>query len=50
MKNKFNSSVLHDGYIYGLDEQILSCVGVNTGVQMEGRRYGLDRCCWPVTT
>ena len=31
MKNKFNSSVLHDGYIYGLDEGILSCLDVNTG-------------------
>jgi outer membrane protein assembly factor BamB len=31
MKNKFNSSVLHNGYIYGLDEGILSCLDVNTG-------------------
>jgi outer membrane protein assembly factor BamB len=28
MKNKFNSSVLHDGHIYGLDEGILTCVDV----------------------
>ncbi|HEX5873036.1 MAG TPA: PQQ-binding-like beta-propeller repeat protein [Pyrinomonadaceae bacterium] len=31
MKNKFNSSVLHNGHIYGLDEGILSCLDVNTG-------------------
>src|ERR1041385_2228268 len=41
MKNKFNSSVLHDGYIYGLDEGILSCVDVNTGTRKwKGGRYG----------
>src|SRR5262249_42830452 len=41
MKNKFNSSVLYNGYIYGLDEGILSCVDVNTGERKwkEGR-YG----------
>ncbi|HEX6718414.1 MAG TPA: PQQ-binding-like beta-propeller repeat protein [Pyrinomonadaceae bacterium] len=41
MKNKFNSSVLHDGYIYGLDEGILVCLDVNTGERKwkEGR-YG----------
>ncbi len=39
MKNKFNSSVLHNGYIYGLDEGILSCLDVNTGERKwkEGR-------------
>ena len=39
MKNKFNSSVLHDGYVYGLDEGILSCMDVNTGERKwkEGR-------------
>ena len=31
MKNKFNSSVLHNGHIYGLDEGVLSCLDVNTG-------------------
>ncbi len=31
MKNKFNSSVLHNGYVYGLDEGILVCLDVNTG-------------------
>ena len=46
MKNKFNSSVLHNGYIYGLDEQILVCLDVNTGERKwkEGRYgYGPDR-------
>jgi len=41
MKNKFNSSVLHDGYIYGLDEGILTCLDVNTGNRKwKGGRYG----------
>jgi outer membrane protein assembly factor BamB len=39
MKNRFNSSVLHNGYIYGLDEKILACIDVNTGERKwkEGR-------------
>jgi outer membrane protein assembly factor BamB len=43
MKNKFNSSVLHNGYVYGLDEGILVCLDVNTGERKwkEGRfAYG----------
>lgn len=41
MKNKFNSSVLHEGYVYGLDEGILTCLDVNTGVRKwKGGRYG----------
>jgi outer membrane protein assembly factor BamB len=41
MKNKFNSSVLYQGYIYGLDEGILTCVDVNTGERKwKGGRYG----------
>jgi outer membrane protein assembly factor BamB len=41
MKNKFNSSVLHKGYVYGLDEGILTCVDVNTGERKwKGGRYG----------
>jgi len=41
MKNKFNSSVLHNGYIYGLDEQILVCLDVNTGERKwKDGRYG----------
>jgi outer membrane protein assembly factor BamB len=44
MKNKFNSSVLHEGYVYGLDEQILTCVDVNTGVRKwKGGRYGFGQ-------
>src|SRR5687767_8108108 len=39
MKNKFNSSVLHNGYVYGLDEGILVCLDVNSGERKwkEGR-------------
>ena len=41
MKNKFTSSVLHDGYIYGLDESILACVDAETGeLKWKGGRYG----------
>ncbi|HEV7746491.1 MAG TPA: PQQ-binding-like beta-propeller repeat protein [Pyrinomonadaceae bacterium] len=41
MKNKFNSSVLHDGYVYGLDEGILTCLDVSTGERKwKGGRYG----------
>ena len=41
MKNKFNSSVVHEGHAYGLDEGILTCVEVNTGARKwKGGRYG----------
>src|SRR5579864_74665 len=41
MKNKFNSSVLYQGYIYGLDEAILACIDAKTGeLKWKGGRYG----------
>jgi len=41
MKNKFTSSVLRNGYIYGLDEAILACVDAVTGeLKWKGGRYG----------
>ena len=41
MKNKFTSSVLHEGYAYGLDEAILACIDLATGdVKWKGGRYG----------
>jgi outer membrane protein assembly factor BamB len=41
MKNQFGSSVLQDGYIYGLDEAILACVDAATGdLKWKGGRYG----------
>jgi outer membrane protein assembly factor BamB len=41
MKNRFNSSVLHDGYIYGLDEGIFACIDAATGdLKWKGGRYG----------
>jgi outer membrane protein assembly factor BamB len=41
MKNKFSSSVLHDGYIYGLDDAILACIDPRTGeLKWKGGRYG----------
>jgi outer membrane protein assembly factor BamB len=41
MKNKFNSAVLHEGFLYGLDEGILACVDPQTGeLKWKGGRYG----------
>jgi outer membrane protein assembly factor BamB len=41
MKNKFNSSVLHEGFIYGLDEGILTCIDAASGERKwKGGRYG----------
>jgi outer membrane protein assembly factor BamB len=41
MKNQFSSSVVHDGFIYGLDESILACIDAATGeLKWKGGRYG----------
>jgi outer membrane protein assembly factor BamB len=41
MKNQFTSSVLHDGFVYGLDAAILGCVDAATGdLKWKGGRYG----------
>jgi outer membrane protein assembly factor BamB len=41
MKNKFSSSVLYEGHIYGLDEEILACIDAATGdLKWKGGRYG----------
>ena len=41
MKNRFTSSVLHEGVIYGLDESILAAIDANTGeLKWKGGRYG----------
>lgn len=41
MKNQFTSSVLYDGFIYGLDESILACLDAATGdLKWKGGRYG----------
>ncbi len=41
MKNRFASSVLHEGFIYGLDESILACVDASTGeLKWKDGRYG----------
>lgn len=43
LKNKFTSSVYYDGYVYGLDEDILTCIDAATGRRMwkDGRyEYG----------
>ena len=41
MKNKFGSSVLYQGHIYGMDEAILTCIDATTGERKwKGGRYG----------
>lgn len=41
LKNKFTSSVLHNGHVYGLDEAILACIDAKTGeLKWKGGRYG----------
>jgi outer membrane protein assembly factor BamB len=41
MKNRQSSSVLHGGFIYGLDEGILACLDAATGeLKWKGGRYG----------
>jgi outer membrane protein assembly factor BamB len=41
MKNRFAGSVLHDGFIYGMDESIMACVDAATGeLKWKGGRYG----------
>ena len=41
MKNKFTSSVLDNGFLYGLDEAILACIRADTGeLKWKGGRYG----------
>lgn len=41
LKNKFNSSVFLDGYIYGFDESIFTCIDAKTGEPTwKGGRYG----------
>ena len=41
MNNNFTSSVLHDGFIYGLDESILACIDASNGeLKWKGGRYG----------
>jgi len=41
MKAKFTSPVLHNGFVYGLDESILACVDPATGdLKWKAGRYG----------
>ena len=41
MKNKFSSSVVYEGHIYGLVESILACLDADTGeLVWKGGRYG----------
>jgi outer membrane protein assembly factor BamB len=41
LKNRFNSSVLYQGHIYGFDESIFACIDARTGERKwKGGRYG----------
>jgi outer membrane protein assembly factor BamB len=41
LKTKFNSPVVHNGHVYGLDEGILTCIDLSTGERKwKGGRYG----------
>ncbi len=41
LKTRFNNSVLFDGFVYGLDAGILTCIDVASGKrQWKGGRYG----------
>lgn len=41
LKNKFSTSVFYKGYIYGLDEDILTCINSTNGIRKwKGSRYG----------
>ena len=41
MKNKFTSSVFYNGFVYGLDEDILTCLDATTGERKwKDGRYG----------
>src|SRR5687768_15549040 len=41
MKNRQSTAVLHEGFIYGLDEGIFACLDAATGeVKWKGGRYG----------
>jgi outer membrane protein assembly factor BamB len=44
MNNVFTSSVVHDGFIYGLDESILACIDASNGeLKWKGGRYGFGQ-------
>jgi outer membrane protein assembly factor BamB len=41
MNNYFTSAVVHDGFIYGFDRSILTCIDASTGaLKWKGGRYG----------
>ncbi len=41
MKNRFSTSVLYEGHLYGFDESILACIDAETGeLAWKGGRYG----------
>jgi outer membrane protein assembly factor BamB len=47
LKVKFSSVVARDGYVYGLDENILVCLDLRTGTRCwKGGRYGFGQLLW----
>ena len=44
LKAKFSTPVLHEGYIYGLSENLLVCLKAESGnLQWRGKKYGYGR-------
>jgi outer membrane protein assembly factor BamB len=44
LKNKFTSSVLYEGYVYGLDDAVLTCLDATTGERKWRQgRYGFGQ-------
>ena len=44
MKAKFSNPVLHEGFIYGLSENLLVCLKADGGeLQWRGKKYGYGR-------
>ena len=51
MKNKFNSSVLHEGHVYGLDEGILTCLDVTQEIESgKADDAGMGKFCLRAAT
>lgn len=47
MKNKFTTSILRDGHLYGLDEEVLACLDAESGKRKwKGGRYGHGQILW----
>ncbi len=47
LKSKFNNFVFRDGYLYGLDDGMLTCIEVATGRRTWKKAVMvMGNCCW----